>query len=358
MRFMSASTPASEAALLGAITTTCVALAIGSVIVWFGVFLMRLRRLRLAQRDAAAEEEITSYVLDQLSAYSSGPAPTLPPWKRAILARVLQSLIEQTKGRDQTQLVQLLQRCGFHADALQLIARGNAGQRQRACALLGHFDDEASVAALRAALTDRDAGIRLVAARALLAKDRVPSLGRLLEQLRFDRDDPPLSLAELFVRLPSSLRPEAIALLETDLPPEWLRMLAIALARAQVHEAFDAIGALRRHSAPRVRAAAWVALRELGDPRAGDLVAEGLGDPVTDVRRAAAECAGQLGTSALLPALKTLGSAADWWTSYAAAAALWDLGPPGHELLQREHAFLAPGARQFWTERQEALRHG
>lgn len=355
---MSAFTPASEATLLSAITTTCIALAIISVIVWFGVFLVRLRRLRRAQRDTAAEEEITTYVLDQLSAYASGPAPTLPPWKRAILARVLQSLIEQTKGRDQAQLIQLLQRCGFHADALQLIARGNAGQRQRACALLAHFDDEASVAALRAALADRDTGIRLVAARALLAKDRVPSLRQLLEQLRFAPDDPPLSLAELFVRLPASLRPEAIALLDADLPPEWLRMLAIALARAQAHEAFEAISALRRHSAARVRAAIWVALRELGDPRAGDFVADGLSDPVADVRRAAAECAGQLGTPELLPALKALGSATDWWTSYAAAAALWDLGSAGHELLQREHAFLAPGARQFWAEKQEELRHG
>lgn len=354
---MSASTPAFEAALLRAITVSCVALALASLLVWLSVFLLRVWRLRRARRHAAAEEELTGYALDQLAGYSTDRPSALPAWKRAILGRVLQSLVEQTKGRDQAQLIALLERSGFRAEAQRQIVHGRAAQRQRACALLAHFDDPGSLAALTAALDDRDAGVRLVAARALLARDRIPSLQGLLAQLDFDRDDPPLSLAELCARLPPSLQPEAVALLGRDLPPEWLRTLAIALARAQAHDAFAAIVALRQHASPRVRAAAWVALRELGDPRAGELAAAGLADPEPDVQRAAAECAGRLGGPELLPALKGLGQTTDWWTSYRAAAAMWELGAAGRDLLSREHAFLAPGARQFWTEKQQEPSH-
>ncbi len=356
---MPASPPASDPALLAAIVQACWALSAAAVAVWGGVFAVRVRRLRRARLEAAAEEELTGRVLDQLSGYAAKSPGVgfdqLPRWKRGVLLRVLCRLIEQTKGRDQGQLVSLLRDVGFRDRALAHLHQGSGLQRQDACTVLGYFDDEASTTGLRTALGDPDSAVRLTAARALLQRDRVTSLRELLDRLNFSREDPPLILAEIFGNLPARLQDEAVALLRTPLPPEWLRMLAIALARQQVLPAFDAIASLRHSPAPRVRAAAWVALHELGDPRAGDLVAEGLRDPSPDVRQAASRCAGRLGGPDAPALLGVLLRDPDWWTAFRAARALLATGPAGRALLEA-HAANAPeddAGRQALREQTE-----
>jgi hypothetical protein len=356
---MPASPPASDPALLAAIVNTCWVLSAAATAVWSGVFAVRVRRLRRARREAAAEEELTGRVLDQISGYSAKSPGAgfdqLPRWKRGVLLRVLCRLIEQTKGRDQGQLVGLLRDAGFRDRALADLRQGTGLQRQDACTVLGYFDDEASTAGLRAALDDPDGAVRLTAARALLLKDHVTSLRELLNRLDFSREDPPLILAEIFGNLPARLHEEAVTLLREPLPPAWLRMLAIALARQQVLAAFEAVADLRRSPVPRVRAAAWVALHELGDPRAGDLVAEGLRDPSPDVRQAASRCAGRLGGPDVLPLLAALLRDPDWWTAFRAARALLATGPAGRALLE-EHARTAPeddAGRQALREQAE-----
>jgi HEAT repeat protein len=352
---MSASPPASEAALLDGLALACAGFAVGAILVWCVVFAVRAHRLKRARREARAEEALTGLVLDQLSGYSAAALhlPTLPRWKRRLLLRVLQRLIEQTKGRDQTQLIGVLHAAGFQTAALQNLRRGRAAERQQACSVLGYFDDESSIAALHAALGDEDDGVRLTAARALLQKDRVESLRALLRCLPFPPDDPPLALAEIFAHLPARLRPEAVALLqERALPSEWLRLLAIALARRQAFEAFDAIAALRHAPEPRVRAAAWVALTELGDPRAGEFVVEGLADPSPDVRQVAGHCAGRLGGPDVIAPLAAQLGTGSWWSRYHAANALLACGRDGAAALE---AYLASApdddpARQAWRE--------
>lgn len=334
---MPASSPASDSALLAALIHTCYVLAAASVAVWFGCFYVRVWRLRRAARATVAEEKLTGLVLDELAGYPL-PADTyakLPKWQRRILLRVLQNLVEQTKGSDQAKLIALMQRVGFLQTALETLTSPLRNERQTACTVLGYFDEAQAIAALRSALRDHDLAVRLTAARALLQKDKIESLRALLEALKFSPDDPPLILSEIFTRLPASLRPEAVALLGEDIPAEWKRMLAIALGRNQVHEAFDAIAALRRADTPRVRAAAWVALHELGDPRAGEFVAEGLRDPSSTVRQAACACAGALGGPETLPPLSELLGDSDWWVRFAAASALYDFGAEGRSLLER-----------------------
>lgn len=352
---MWASPPVSDSALLGGIAVTCAVCAVAAIAVWCGVFLVRAARLRQARLAAMAEEQLTGLVLDQLSGYS-GSAPqlqNLPEWKRRLLLRVLQNLIEQTKGRDQANLIAILRDASFHATAMENLRRGRAAERQVACTVLGFFEDARSIEALQAALLDRDDAVRLTAARALLQKDRVDSLRDLLGHLPFSPTDPPLALAELFAYLSPRLHPEAIALLRARaLPPEWLRMLAIALGRRQVLDAFDAIASLRHAPEPRVRAAAWVALTELGDPRAGEYVLEGLRDESPDVRQLAGQCAGKLGGPEALPAMAAQLTAGSWWNRYHAANALLEFGAAGSAALQTYLA-TAPDddpARQAWRE--------
>jgi HEAT repeat protein len=174
---------------------------------------------------------------------------------------------------------------------------------------LGYYDQPSAIAALQGARKDRDLAVRLAAVRALVQRDRIESIRTLLADLDFSPDDPPLILTEIFAHISARLRPEAIRLLTEPLPDEWKRMLAIALGRNHVPEAFDGILALSRLPSPRLRAAAWVALRELADPRAGETVGEGLRDGSASVRRA--------------------------------ACALHDFGPEGRALLV-QHANTAP----------------
>ncbi|MBI2813296.1 MAG: HEAT repeat domain-containing protein [Opitutae bacterium] len=349
---MPAAPPASDAGLLTIIVDACYVLAGAALLIWCGVFLVRIRQLRSAKREAVAEERLTGLVLDQISGYQPTPGidrfGSLAGWERRLLLRVLRNLIEQTKGRDQSHLIRLLQRTGFQERAFIELARGPAAQRQAAGEILAFFDDAASIAALHAARHDRDRGVRQTALRALLAKDQVSSLRELLEQLDVSPQDPPLSLAEIFSQLPARLHPEAIARLEGgQLPPEWRRMLAIALGRKQVLAAFDALAALRHSPAPRVRAASWVALAELGDPRVGDFVHEGLEDESPDVRQAACHCAGKLGGPSTPPNLARRLDDPDWWVRYQAARALLEFGDAGRQLLE-EHSGTASEEDAGW----------
>lgn len=339
---MLASSPDSEAALLGAISQACWVLAVCSVVVWAGCFLLRLHRLKLAARTALAEEELTRLVLDKMAGcvVPDDTFRRLPGWQRGVLLQVLCNLADQIKGSDQGKLIALMERVGFLENAFRTLGSRRAAERQSACVVLGYFDQPAAIAALQGALKDRDLAVRLTATRALLQKGRIQSLQALLTDLNLSPDDPPLILAEIFARLPANLLPEAVRLLTAPIPDEWKRMLAIALARNQVQEAYDAILALSRAPAERMRAAAWVALRELGELRAGAEVGAGLADRSATVRRAACEGAAVLGDPVVLPRLRALLQDDDWWVRFSAASALYDFGPAGRELL-RQHAATA-----------------
>lgn len=333
------SPPASDAALLAGIAQACYWLAGISVLVWLGVFAVRLRRLRQHRREIAAEERLTGLVLDQLSGYQAAAGVSalenLAGWERRVLLQVLRNLIEQTKGQDQSHLIRLLERSGFRDEAFRELRHGPPARRQTAAEILSFFHDGATLDALQAARKDPDPGVRQTVLRALLARDQVDSLSEMLAQLDVSRDDPPLSLAEIFQHLPSRLHSQAVGLVADEtLPVEWRRMLAIALGRRQVLEAFDTLAALRQSPAPRMRAAAWVALSELGDPRAGEFIAGGLADAAPDVRQAACRCAGKLGGPEVLPALTRLLADPEWWVRHAAARALLEFGQEGQRLLE------------------------
>jgi HEAT repeat protein len=107
-------------------------------------------------------------------------------------------------------------------------------------------------------------------------------------------------------------------------------MLAIALGRTRTAGARDAIAALLREDDPKLRAAAWIGLAELGDEAARAMLPEGLTDQSADVRLAACQCAKRLQAADCVPALtRLLQSDGDWWVRYRAAQALVTLGAAG-----------------------------
>jgi HEAT repeat protein len=118
------------------------------------------------------------------------------------------------------------------------------------------------------------------------------------------------------------------------MPVNWRRMLVIALGRARVPGALDAITSLLREEDPRLRAAAWIGLAELGDRTVYAMMAKGLADSSADVRITACHCAKRLQATDCIPALRGLLQAdGDWWVRYRAAQALADMGPEGRSAL-------------------------
>jgi len=354
--------PVSEELLLHVLIQGCLWLTAGSLVLWLGCFGYRLHRLRLNRQDDALEEKLTGLVLEEISGeiLQNRPFLRLPAGQRRILLRVLQNLIAQIKGSEQAKLIALLQREGFMEAALQTLAAGPAEERQAACTLLSYHADPAALAALHGALRDPDLGVRLTATRALMQKDQIASLRELLARLDLSPDDPPLILAEIFTRLPVRLLDEAVHLLGSPISDEWKRMLAIALGRNQVHAALPAIVVLCEATVPRLRAAAWVALREMGDPLAGQHLLAGLHDPSATVRQAACQFAGAFGGPESLAPLQQLLADADWWVRFAAANALYDLGGEGRQLLER-HSTTADDldvGLQVLREREMEARYG
>jgi HEAT repeat protein len=352
---MSASPNGSETALLHGLIGSAVGLAALATVVWAATFGVRIARLRTARRRSEATARLTSWVLEAMA--QEAPPAAAPDWpadQRRLLSHLLRDLIAGTRGRDRNRCVALLATTGLRQDAARALHRRAASARQEAVEVLSHFDDDAAVAAVQSALDDEDPAVRLTAARALVRRDRAGSLRALLERLRLSPEDPPLALADLLDDLAPALQREAIGLLkERSLPPEWTRQLALALARGRVLDAFDALVALRGATEVRLRAAAWVALERLGDPRAAAFLPEGLGDPATDVRQTATECAAQLGGPETVPALARLLGSDDWWERHRAASALLALGADGRDAVER-HLAQCPGDEAVNQAREEA----
>lgn len=336
-RSMPDSLPASDLLLLDVLVLLCWALAAGALAVWIIAFMLRQRRIKDAARVAETEEWLTGLVFDELAG-QPGPVETyqqLTDWQHRVLLQVLQRVVGQITGEDQRKLVALMQRIGFLDTAIANMASRKATQRQSACIVLAHFDETRALGALQLALKDEDRAVRLTAARALLLKDRIDSLRSLLEDLDLSAEDPPLILTEIFSRLPARLEPEAVELLVQPIHDEWKRMLALALGRNQVAAAFDPIVQLTRAPSVRIRAAAWIALKEMGDPRTVAVVPQGVRDENANVRRAACDCAARFGEPAVVAQLLSALHDYDWWVRFAAANALCDTGPAGRAALER-----------------------
>lgn len=352
---MLASPDASEQELLRGLVATAVGLAGLAALVWTATFAVRVVHLHGARRRSEATEQLTAWVLEAMARGGDDVVvPPWQPWQRRLLSRILRDLIAGTRGSDRARCIALLETTGIRRDAARAVHNRAAPARQEAVEVLSHFDDAGALAAVRAALEDRDDAVRLVAARALVKRDRAESLRLLLERLRLSPGDPPLAVADLLDDLSPALQREAIALLvEGSLPPEWTRLVALALARCQVLDAFDAIAALRGAREARLRAACWVALERLGDPRAGAFLAEGLADPDADVRQTATSCAAGVGGAETVPALERLLRSEDWWERHRAATALLALGPTGVGAVDR-HLAGRPDDEPVLQAREEA----
>lgn len=318
---------------LNGLITTAYALAALSVLVWLGSFFRRQYQLRREARESSAETELTELILDQTAQPKPDVAPLsqLSRLQQGVLLRVLTSLLEQLQGAGRDRLIAVTEAMGIRQTLNEVLRNGRVRDRINVAVVLGNFRDKSAASALTTLLHDSDFGVRLAAARALLNHPHSAlTLREFLEALRFSDQDPSIALADIFDRLPSHWHAEAIAMLGDGLPVNWRRMLAIALGRSRTPGALEALASLLSERDPRLRAAAWIGLAELGDPNAHDMLLEGLVDQSPDVRLTACHCAKRLRAVDCIPSLtRLLRTDVDWWVRYRAAQALVSMGGTG-----------------------------
>lgn len=244
------------------------------------------------------------------------------------------------------ELAPLLAERGLVEPLAQAMAHPDSQVRCAAVAALGHSTVEAARAAVLGALDDREPVVRATAVRALRsAGDQVAQrvLRSCLEDadpdvraeaaLAFDEEG--AAVLEPLAR--SAERAEAVAALERlPAPLQWLArervgdadpdICAAALAALERVGAAQSLPAehvapLVEHDAPRVRRAALAVLAAQGTEIAARAIAQGLDDPVRNVRERASELLGSLGDVGVEAARAYL-RAPGIWTVDAALAAL------------------------------------
>jgi HEAT repeat protein len=323
--------------VLEGLIRTAYALAALSLLSWLVTYFRRQSQLRAEARERAAEAELTELILLQTEQKQPDGTPfrNLPRWRQRVLLRVLTSLLEQIQGAGRDRLIALTRAMGVREFLEHALRNGHVRDRINAAIILGEFADEMAASALSVALHDRNIGVRLTAARALLNHRCANlTLRTFLEAIRFSDKDPSIALADILDRLPTHWHAEAIAMLREGLPANWRRMLAIALGRSRAAGAREAITSLLREDDPRLRAAAWIGLAELNDDTVYGMLSQGLADRSADVRITACHCAKRLQATGCIPALTHLLRVdEDWWVRYRAAQAIAGMGDEGRRAL-------------------------
>ncbi len=267
-----------------------------------------LRRAELTPLVYAALDEDDDAALDELE---RAPAP---------LDDLVLDLLPQLRGADRTALGRLLVRRGVVARAAGELSAGAPWRRGRAAALLGNAADPGHTAALTALLTDRTAGVRCAAARALGKAGDPEAAGPLLRALSRSRRVPAgvvgMALLDLGTPVLPHLRAAAgttaggpaRGAAEVTASPAAQTLAAELLG---LHGDLEALDLLLGLAADRtrplgVRCAAVTALGRIGSPSATPALAATLAEQGTpSLRRAAAEALGRIGDDAALSVLGT-----------------------------------------------------
>jgi HEAT repeat protein len=288
-----------------------------------------LRRRRLARQRRRADPvrplllALAAGELDeQLEAQAALAALDPAAW-RAVEPSVV-ALLGKVRGESLLAVVELLDERGLLARAGRDLLARSAVRRARAAELLGAAGQRAAVPALVALLDDRDAEVRLVAARALGRISLPGAAGPLLASLGGASPLVPVPVvAHALLRIGSA--GAGAVRRGLDAPAPLVRTTAAeVLGRLGAVAAVEGLCALlARDPVPGVRASAATALGRLGAPAAlAALVGATAAPEPAAVRLAAARALGEVGAPRALDHLATLVADADDRVAAAATTAL------------------------------------
>jgi HEAT repeat protein len=333
-----------RAALLGALVLLSALLALCAV----GAGVHRLVRTRVAARRERVRREVRPHLLGLLAHDDDdGEAVALPELGRrdGVLATVALEVLPKLRGADRRPLVRLLEREGVVARARRRSRSASAERRAAAAEVLGTVGDGVAWAELTRLLGDRDATVRIVAARALGHLGdaaAVPLLVGRIDPLD-GRPVPAGIVAMALHRLGAGAVPGLLDALATPGPVATRRVVAAQLLGQQ--RATTAVAPLLAVAAAAdepaaLRVAAVHAPGRIGAPRAAAVLLPLLTAGAAAVRGAAAEALGELGGTGVVDALRSAAAGPEPGVAHAACAALVAQGPPGATVLRE----LAVGA--------------
>lgn len=324
-----------SALLLSVIWWTSVALVTMSIV---AMILMIMRRFRIERGAAWWGARKKKMVARLLSALDEAD-PMLLDWSDftkvdlRLAHEILYDMAGLIRGGYQESLTALLEAIGGREAGIAQLCDARENTRIQAASNLALFKGDDVIEALRGALSDESAHVRLAAAAALNRIGSAISLHDLLQYLDPNTIVRSRRMRELFRKVGGQSIPQLMDLLvATDSVP--LRLLVIdALGANRVQEALDLIMAQASSADVDVRAEALRALATIGHPSAVPVVVQGLSDVAWEVRTQAAVCAGRIGLPATIPALTALLDDDKWWVRFRAAQSLFSMKDEGRKII-------------------------
>ena len=329
-------TPTAVAAAVTALSALVVLLSLG-------IAARRSWRRRVDLRRRALSEPVRPHLLELLAGEpdeQAAAATRLSALDRRTWGAVEPSvvaLLGKVRGEGRREVVRVLAHRGVLARARRDLRAPSASRRARAAELLGVVEEQAAVRPLVRLLRDRDAEVRLAAARALGRLGAPQAAGPLLAALEaVPARVPGPVVAQALLRIGSAAAGAASRALASPSTPA-ATTAAEVLGRLGEASALEGLRERLEHDErPAVRARAATALGRLGLPAALPALLPAVGpheDPA--VRVAATRALGELGATGAAPVLCALLDDDDDRVAAEAGPALLRLGAHGLDLLRR-----------------------
>ena len=294
----------------------------------FGLVVARLALVRSTDRRGTVRAKLLDALLSEGGAINPD-TENLTKVEREVAATLTGELAEMTRGSERANVLDRARELGVPQTLARRMRSPFAQTRLNALETLAMFDEE--LPAVRAALDDRDADVRLGAALALGQRGEAPPPAELVARLGVSPDRQSLLLVSLMADLVEKDAAAVAALLfERDVPAEAKVAAIDALADAG-GEYTPLLAYMARESAgePDLQPRIYRALGRNGHPQAVDAIVHGFASPDAGTRASAAQAAGKAGAGEAAPHLRELLADADWWVRYRAGEALLRLGPRG-----------------------------
>jgi len=282
----------------------------------------------------AAELTVATSVVDGNAA--PPPRPTRSAERRVLRDAALEALIE-LRGGERRRVTELLESAGLVEDTAGELHSRSTTRRRLAADALAQMESLAARPALEERLADRDAEVRLIAARGLAALAPEECGDAVVEVAERDADARADRAANVLLALGVS-NPAALArALAPGRPPAIRRLAASVLGELRAAQHAPLLRAALGDEDDEIVARAARGLGAIGDADSSGELADVALDPERPpfVRAAATKAIGAIGDAGVTRSLEWQLRSRFWALQEEAARALLLVGPTGREALER-----------------------
>lgn len=332
--------------LLTLIWMSALGLAAFAIVVLASLVAARLIRQRDESADPGRRARVSKALLQY--AVKGGPPPKLDLANRIERLAVLETALDALpflRSQAKDRLVEVLRGHKLDQRLRQQALHASLRDQIAAMEALVLFPDEKTTALLERMEHSDDLRIWLEALRTRTQMESGPDMMGLLARAERPGARRAPILQDLLHARAKQHMDEALAALETDLPPLTRALLLRAIGECQDALALPAIKRALAHEDGAVRSAAVEALGMLGLDAAGPALAQATRDSDWRVRLKACEAIGELGLWRQAKALAPLLHDQVWWVRLRAEEALQRLGEMGRSVVD-EPAVAAAGKKR------------